>query len=287
MEQEKLTGEIFRESMDFQCRKTGRLLRELRSVREQRKLLKADRLRQEEYRAALMQQYGFLASSLRLSADRLGRGEGTPQASFRIQVSARTRKKGRSDGDKCVAFPGLGAKYYILLCDGMGTGVGAAEEAEKASRLLRQMLAAGLPAQYALGSVNAHLALGSRAGAVTLDLAEVRLDSGKVSVYKWGAAASFYVRRNRIQRIGTAAPPPGLSVTDLREWTSRLSLDRGEVLVLVSDGVEVGETPAWASLAENSSTGELAEEILRESGGSGEDDATVAVVRLYPASVAS
>lgn len=286
-EQEKLTGNIFREPMDFQCRKTGRLLRELRGARETRKLLKADRLRQEEYRAALVQQYGFLASSLRLTADRLGRGEGTPRASFRIQVSARSRRKGREDGDKCIAFPGLGVKYYVLLCDGMGTGLGAAEEAEKASRLLRQMLAAGMPAQYALGSVNAHLALGGRAGAVTLDLAEVRLDSGKASVYKWGAAPSILARRDRIQRIGTAVPPPGLSVTDSREWAARLSLDRGEVLVLVSDGVEVGETPAWASQAENAPTGELAEAILRESGGSGEDDATVAVIRLCPASVAS
>lgn len=287
MEQEKITGDIFQEPMDFQCRKSGRLFRELQSVREQRKRLQADRLRQEEYRAALTQQYGFLASCLRLSADRLGRGEGTPRAFFRIQVSARARRKEWADGDRCIAFPGLGAKYYVLLCDGMGTGAEAAEEAENASRLLRQMLAAGMPAQYALGSVNAHLALGSRGGAVTLDLAEVRLDTGKASVYKWGAAPSYYVRRERVQRIGTAAPPPGLSVTDWREWASRLSLDRGEVLVLVSDGVEVGETPAWASLAENAPTGELAEQILREGGGSGEDDATVAVIRLCPASVAS
>ena len=88
-------------------------------------------------------------------------------------------------------FAGIGCRYYVLLCDGMGTGLGAAEEGQSAASLLRQMLSAGFPPEHALRSVNSLLALRGRAAAVTIDLAELRLDSGRVTVYKWGAAPSL------------------------------------------------------------------------------------------------
>ena len=157
----------------------------------------------------------------------------------------------------------------------------AAQAAEDASALLRRLLRGGVPAQHALGCLHAQLTLGSRAGAVTVDLAEIRLDTGQVSLYKWGAAPSYLIRRGRAEKIGTAAPPPGFGET--RETAARLSLCRGEVLVLISDGVELGQAPAWAEQASQMPAGELAERILRQS--AGEDDATAAVIRLLPTSV--
>ena len=116
---------------------------------------------------------------------------------------------------------------------------------------------------------------------MTVDLAEIRLDTGQVSLYKWGAAPSYLIRRGRAEKIGTAAPPPGFGET--RETAARLSLCRGEVLVLISDGVELGQAPAWAEQASQMPAGELAERIVRQS--AGEDDATAAVIRLLPTSV--
>lgn len=282
----EITAGTIRDPMGFQCRKSGRALAALRHQEERRKLLLSARKCQGEYRSALIQQYGFLAESLRGAADRLARGQPEGQVRFRLQVSARSRGRSGHNGDLCTAFPGTGKRYYVLLCDGMGTGTGAAEEAAKVSRLLRQMLSAGMPPQYALGTVNAHLTLENSAGAVTLDLAEVRLDTGKASVYKWGAAPSYLVRRGTLQPMGSPEPPPGLSLTDTREWSAGLSLGRGETLLLVSDGVEIGEDPPWVSAAETTSPGALAEKIL-EWGGKGEDDATAAVIRLCPVTAAS
>ena len=280
-EKDKITSEIFRDPFRVECRKPGRLLAELRRGREQLRWMHADRVRQGEYRAVLLQQYGFLADTLRTMADRLPGGGVTAQARFRLQVSSRSRKKEASDGDRCTAFPGPGVRYFVLLCDGMGTGLGAAQAAEDASALLRRLLRGGVPAQHALGCLHAQLTLGSRAGAVTVDLAEIRLDTGQVSLYKWGAAPSYLIRRGRAEKIGTAAPPPGFGET--RETAARLSLCRGEVLVLISDGVELGQAPAWAEQASQMPAGELAERILRQS--AGEDDATAAVIRLLPTSV--
>lgn len=103
-------------------------------------------------------------------------------------------------------------------------------------------------------------------------------------LYKWGAAPSYVVSRLGAEKIGTAGPPPGLSVTDCQEMTERLSLRRGEMLVMVSDGV--GEEEALRCCLDNSdrSPGELATQLLTRGQLGGEDDATVVIIRLNSAS---
>ena len=120
-----------------------------------------------------------------------------------------------------------------------------------------------------------------------MDLAELHLDSGTVMLYKWGAAPSFLLTDAGAEKIGTAGPPPGLSVTQGRETVDRLSLRRGEVLIMVSDGVEVGEPVRRMFCAPNRKPGEMAAAILERGAGEREDDATVAVVQLIPGAVAT
>ena len=283
-DQEKITAEIFRHPLDFECRKTGRVMGELRRGQEQLRSMKADRDRQREYRGALIQQYQFLSEYLRNLADQLPRRGERIRAYYRIEVSARSAGKERANGDRCMAFSGPGCRYYVLLCDGMGTGLGAAQEGQSAGVLLRQMLTAGFPAEHAFRSINSILALRGRAGAVTLDLAEIRLDTGRASVYKWGAAPSWVLRRSGAEKIGTATPPPGISVMETRETVVRLSLRRGEVLILFSDGVDGEEALRRNDLSPDGPPGELAARLLEKGCGKGEDDATAAVIRLRPAS---
>ena len=179
-------------------------------------------------------------------------------------------------------FTGPDLRYYILICDGMGTGMGAAREGQSAASLLQQMLSAGFPAEYAFRSVNSLLVLRGRAGAVTMDLAELQLDSGRAVVYKWGAAPSYLIRDHGAEKIGTATPPPGLSVTDGRETVERLSLRRGEVLIMVSDGVAGEEALRRIGRISAQPPGELAAKILQYGVQGAEDDATVAAVTLLP-----
>ena len=284
-QQENLTLHHLEHPLDADCRKQGRLLPELRRAQEQLRSLKADRQRQQEYRSALVQQYRFLGDYLRSLSDQLPRRGERTQMEFRIEVSARSRGKERANGDKCLAFAGGGCKYYVLLCDGMGTGLGAAQEGHSAGSLLRQMLTAGFPAEHALRSVNSLLALRGSAGAVTLDLAEIRLDTGHAWIYKWGAAPSWLLTRGKAEKIGTATPPPGISIENQKETVDKLSLRRGEVLILLSDGVEVGEGLRLSDLAPDWPPGELAAKILEGETGTGEDDATAAVIRLIPGSL--
>lgn len=286
-QQSSLDISLLQNPLDAQCRKSGRLIPELRRGQEQLKLLKADSARQSEYRAAMVQQYQFLGDFLRRLADDLPRRGQRPRAWFRAEAAARSRSKELANGDRCLAFPGPECRYYVLLCDGMGTGLGAAQEGQSAISLLRQMLTAGFPAAHALRTLNSILALRGSAGAVTVDLAELYLDTGHATLYKWGAAPSWLLRRGSAEKIGTATPPPGISVTESREMVEKLSLRRGEALVLLSDGVDGEGISRRSDLTPDMPPGELAAKILEHGRGKQMDDATAAVIRLRPASLES
>ena len=284
---QNITPSLLHDPLDADCRKQGRLIPELRRAQEQRKLLQADRQRRWEYRSALVQQYGFMGEYLRRMSDRLPRHALPVRPAFRIEVGARSREKERANGDRCIAFPGVECSYYILLCDGMGTGLGAAQEGSSAVQLLRQLLTAGFPADHALQTLNSLLVLRGCAGAVTVDLAQIHLDTGLAEVYKWGAAPSYVLSRGGAEKIGTATPPPGISVHKIRRERAKLSLRRGEVLILLSDGVDGEESFRLSDLSPDLPPGELAAKLLERGCGSREDDATVTAVRLRPTSLAT
>ena len=267
-------------TLPIPCKKPGRMVLELRRAQEQMRTLRGEREREGEYRWAVQQQYQFLSHYLRQTAEDFSRQP--RRLRYRPEVTVCSAGKELANGDRCLWFPGTNGRYYILLCDGMGTGLGAADEANRGAELLRALLAAGLPAADALKSLNSLLALCGKAGAVTVDLAEIELDTGRTAIYKWGAAPSWVMRQNRAEKIGTAAPPPGLSVTEGRETVERLSLRRGEMLILLSDGVDGEAVLGPGGQAEASTSGELAAKLL-EGGCRGKaDDATAAVIRLCP-----
>ena len=274
-------------SLSIPCKKPGRLILELRRTQEQYRALRADRQRQREYRLAVIQQYRFLGDYLQQQADLLPRRTPRLRPRFAPEVTVRAAGRETANGDRCASFPGTGCLHYVVLCDGMGTGLGAAREGQTAMELLRQLLIAGFPAEYALRSVNSMLVLRGRAAAVTVDLAELRLDSGRVTVYKWGAAPSYLCYGGFAEKIGTVTPPPGLSVSEGRESVQRLSLRRGEMLILVSDGVEVEAAHRRIGGIWELPPGELAAELLEPGAGKREDDATVAVIRLCPGAVST
>ena len=268
--------------LGFSCRKEGRLLSELHRAQEQLRGLRASRELQRENRSALLQQYQFLAEYLQDLSDELGKRVRSAAARYKPQISVCANRSEEENGDRFQCFAGTGCSYFVLLCDGMGMGIGAIDEGRHAAALLKKLLTAGFPAEYALRSLNSLCALRGMAGAVTVDLAQLQLDTGKVLLYKWGAAASYLLTNAGAEKIGTAGPPPGLSVTDARETVERLSLRRGETLVLCSDGVG-GEDALRCTYAEaDEPPGELAARILEAGKLHSQDDATVAVVRLIP-----
>ena len=266
------------------CHKSGRLLAELHRPQEQLRSIRADRQRQTEYRAAVTRQFRFLGEFLQDLSDQRSRRTDPEAAFYQAQVQISTNRQPSENGDRCLRFAGTQCRYYVLLVDGMGTGPGAVQEGKTAGNILRKLLTAGYPASYALRSLNSLSALRERAGVATVDLLEVELDTGKATLYKWGAAPSYLVTSMGAEKIGTAGPPPGLSVTDYRETSERLSLRRGETLVLVSDGIGEEEALHCCLKAVGQSPGEIATALLACGQLAGQDDATAVAVRLFPGS---
>ena len=269
------------------CKKAARMVTELQRGQAQLRAIVADREQQREYREAVMQQYQFMSAFLRQLSDGLGKTAEPGNLRFQPELAVCSMGKETVNGDRCVYFAGTAGRYYVVLCDGMGTGLGAAQEAKTAAEMLRRLLSSGFPAEYALRNLNSLCALSRRAGAVTVDLAEIRLDTGAVALYKWGAMPSYVVSRLGIEKIGTADAPPGLSVTEGRETVDRLSLRRGETLVMLSDGV--GGEVAQGRGAEwwREPAGEVAAAVLETVDDTACDDATAVVVRLRPVSSAT
>lgn len=264
------------------CRKSGRYLAQLHRAQEQLRSIRGDRERQREYREAVMQQYRFLALYLQSLSDQLGQKPETYCVLFEPKVQIYGNRPEGENGDRIQSFAGVGNRYYVILCDGMGTGLGAVQEGKTAQLLLHRLLLAGYPAEHALQSLNSICALRNRAGAVTVDLLELQLDTGRGLLYKWGAVPSYVISKAGAEKIGTAGPPPGLSVTDRRDTVYQLSLRRGETLVLVSDGVGEEDALHCCLNMAGTSPGELAKSLLTCSQFGGEDDATVVLVELSP-----
>ncbi|MBE6923717.1 MAG: hypothetical protein E7466_00555 [Ruminococcaceae bacterium] len=275
------------DDLPFTCRKPGRLLLEIRRSQDQYRAIRGDRDRQREYRNALTQQYRFLSEYLQELADQLPRKSDPLQQRFEVDVAVRSTGLEGVNGDRCLWFAGTELNYYVVLCDGMGTGSGAAEEGRTAAAMLRRLLSAGFPPEYALRSLNSLCVLRGRGGSVTADLAQVDLSTGRVALYKWGAAPSYLLTPLGPEKIGTASPPPGLSVTGVRETVDKLSLRRGETLVLLSDGVDGEAAMRRAGELTGEDLGDTVARVMRYGRGDTADDATAAVIRLYPTALST
>ena len=283
---QRLPGTILRkplltaEELPFRCRKAGRVLAELHRAQEQLRTIRADRLRQQEYREAVVQQYCFLEDFIRNLSDDLSNRELPRECAYDPVVCLWSNCRQGENGDRCSQFAGPKNRYYIILCDGMGTGTGAVREGKAAVSQLQKLLRCGFPAEHALKSLNSLCALRDRAASVTVDLAELELDTGKATVYKWGGGTTWLVTPAGGEKLGEITAPPGLSVTDTRQTIVSLLLKRGQLLLLASDGVE--EQTVQEACKRSVSAALLGQNILKKT--SGQDDATLVCIQLLPAS---
>ena len=201
----------------------------------------------------------------------------TPDLGYR----ARGVRGGSVSGDHGSCFT-CGEWYYLLLCDGMGTGEEASRESASAIHFLSELLLSGFEAQDALQMLNGVYILRGDGGFSTVDLLQISLVTGEGFLHKWGAAPSYLRQAHRLVKLGAPTPPPGLGVDGRgRGECLRVSMGRGEMLVLVSDGVAPEETERWIRGYKGRSPRELASGILGCGCETG-DDRTAAVLCLRP-----
>ncbi len=253
---------------------------ELDASRSKRQL----RNRLQEGRTILANQYLFLSRFLGKLADDANRPEQqTAQYVPEFSVSSACCRDNTVCGDRGASFQDKWCNFYVLLCDGMGSGRAASEESGKAVRTLTGLLESGVAPDTAMELLNGFYVLQESSVFSTVDLLQVNLMSGSAVLYKWGAAPSYLKAGESVQKIGTVSPPPGLSVTS--EYTAeqfKLSLNAGETLVMVSDGAFGEETEQRVLGFRGSTARDLAQYIIAGAAPEAQDDLTAAVVRLRP-----
>ncbi len=237
------------------------------------------RSRLRESRQVLAQQYDVLSRAL-------GKQRSDGPATLRFQPELGFRSLSRTadgmSGDRGASFR-VGKWFYLILCDGMGTGTAANAEAGAAISILRTLLQSGISPQSAMIFLNGVYILRDDGGFATVDLLQADLTTGEAELYKWGAAPSYLKRRGKVEKIGTASPPPGVGVgEEYRPEGTRLSLGKGELLVLVSDGAGGEVAEHFIRQYGGLSPKELASGVVGCSKSSGEDDRTAAVLALRP-----
>ena len=200
----------------------------------------------------------------------------SPELGFRA-----TGLRGASiSGDYGASFR-VGEWYYLLLCDGMGTGEEARSEAVSTSTLLKELIESGLDAHDAMQTINGLYILRDGGGFAAIDLLQVSLVTAEGFLHKWGAAPSFLKFGRLVQRLGSPLPPPGLGVgRSYGPECIRVSLERGEAFVLTSDGVDAALAERYLQNCGELSVRELAAGVVSSSEEAAPDDRTAAVLRL-------
>lgn len=140
-------------------------------------------------------------------------------------------------GDTVVHFKTDKGKYYIILCDGMGSGCDASRESRMTADLLSGFLKAGFSKNIAINLINSTLALKmDREGFSTIDLCEIDLRSAKAEFIKIGGAQSYIKTENNIETVVTKGIPAGIMESINTDNITRQLLDN-DMIVMVSDGV--------------------------------------------------
>ena len=254
-----------------------------RALRAQQSQLLALR-RSEEAREISRALLGQLARFLRAAGQKRPAG-GVPRYRLSLGVRAVGLRGDTLCGDCGTSFQ-CGVTQYVLLCDGMGTGSGAQSDAQEAISVLQSLLTLGFDAMAAAAMLNELYVLRGDGCFSTVDLLEMDLCTGEGALYKWGAAPSYLKKGGTVKKIGTASPPPGLGVgEEHRAERVGLSLQRGEQLVLTTDGIPEAACEQYLRACGPLSPRELAAGVVACASESEPDDRTAVIVQLDPASM--
>ena len=194
---------------------------------------------------------------------------------------------GKLCGDCLDYFNDGFGKTYALVCDGMGTGGRAAVDGNMAVSVMGRLLRSGLSADSSLQIVNSALMVKSEDESLsTLDLTGVDLYTGKVTLKKAGAPATFVRKNGRVMVREMPSLPVGI-LNGVKFSSDTVNLSSGDMVVMVSDGVITGDEKWLEKLIRSwneGSTQELAravvDEAIKRRGDSPDDDITALAIRI-------
>lgn len=139
-------------------------------------------------------------------------------------------------GDVISAFRTDDGRFFMLICDGMGTGREASLTAGVCVMFLEKLLTAGASMETALKMLNSMMRVRKTECSATVDLMEIDLMNGRARFVKSGAAPSFVLRDGRLFRLQSKTVPIGI-VRALDAEMIKFDVCGGDTVIMLSDGV--------------------------------------------------
>ena len=188
----------------------------------------------------------------------------------------------QAPGDSFGELRVRGGKSLFALSDGMGNGRQAARESSAAIGTLFRLYDSGMERELILENVNRILMRRSREDVyATLDAVSFDLNAGTAELLKFGTPPSYLLRGRTLYALTGEALPCGI-VEDVKPTVIPLRFDRGDVLLLCTDGVtDALQDRLESILVEHAGKADAAERIANAARDTGyRDDQSVMVLRV-------
>ena len=141
-------------------------------------------------------------------------------------------------GDSWDTFSDSEGAVYLVISDGMGSGKHAAVDSRIVISNFRQLVQSGMDCEAAARMINAiMLTKSGDERFATLDVARICTDTAAVTLYKYGAGPTLIRHGERVTVCQAATNPIGI-LPQAEPYTTVLKLERGDMLFLLSDGLD-------------------------------------------------
>ena len=147
---------------------------------------------------------------------------------------------GEESGDTLCAFFGADERFYMLLCDGMGSGRDASVTSSLCAEFMQKILATCKNKELCLTMLNNLIRAKSLECSSSIDLLEIDLISERACLTKSGAAPSFVKRGSSVFRLHSKTAPIGI-MRKLDAEVLDFNLREGDIVIMVSDGIASDE----------------------------------------------
>lgn len=194
------------------------------------------------------------------------------------EISGDTHSVIRTDNGKCI----------VALCDGMGSGDKAEQMSATSIGLVESFYRAGFDSDVILSCVNKLLTTSGNEVFCAVDIAAIDLYDGLTDFIKLGASVGLVKCEDKVEIISGSSLPLGV-LEEMKPSVTKKALARGDVMVLMSDGVAdcfknpeaIASVFADVSLNVPQSIAEvILNKALKLAGNKSHDDMTVLVAKI-------
>lgn len=198
----------------------------------------------------------------------------------KLEIAKKNISKHNKSGDILDVFENNSGHSYIVLSDGMGSGIIANRESEQVVSLLSKMLKSGISLPKSLKAVAPLVNLKNNdKNFVALDILTVNLTNLQGTLAKYGAAATYILRNNKVHKISSTNLPLGLCT---KADMSRIRLENNDLILMASDGILSQEDDEYIvntlKTSQDKSCEQICEQIISVS--QEDDDKTIVVIRI-------